>query len=178
MNNTVARKCWVATGIYRGLPSSARNWFKCLRTRRYTEACGFTPPQIFICHDTTDVNVTAAPLPFLENLSVWLRFQIFVQIFRGFFVGHLLRKTSIRCIELWRRFWKYYNIVFLLADTKSIIQTHTFCTTVVNKNRLNRTFHNSVGGWITGVERNFWLHAYAHAQSNIQQIKYAEKTDD
>jgi len=51
------------------------------------------------------------------------------------------------------------NIVFLLADTKSIIQTHTFCTTVVNKNRLNRTFHNSVGGWITGVKRNFWLHA-------------------
>jgi len=31
------------------------------------------------------------------------------------------------------------NIVFLPADTKSIVQTHTFCTTLVNKNRQNRT---------------------------------------
>ena len=53
-----------------------------------------------------------------------------------------------------------YNInVFLPADTKSMVQTHTFCTTLVNKNRQNRTFYNSVGGWITGVKRNFWLHA-------------------
>jgi len=49
---------------------------------------------------------------------------------------------------------------FLLpADTKSILQTHTFCTTLVNKNRQNRPFYNSVGGWVTGVKRNFWLHA-------------------
>jgi len=26
MINTVARECWVATGIYRGLLSSARSW--------------------------------------------------------------------------------------------------------------------------------------------------------
>jgi len=48
---------------------------------------------------------------------------------------------------------------FLPADTKYIVQTHTFCTTLVNKNRQNRMFYNSVGGWITGVKRNFWLHA-------------------
>jgi len=36
------------------------------------------------------------------------------------------------------------------------VQTHTFCTTLVNK---DRTFYKSVGGWITSVKRNFWLHA-------------------
>jgi len=51
----------------------------------------------------------------------------------------------------------YYNNVVLPADTKSMVQTHTFCTTLVNKNRQNRTFYNSVGGWITSVKRNFWL---------------------
>jgi len=51
------------------------------------------------------------------------------------------------------------NNVFLPADTKSIVQTHTFCTMLVNKNRQYRTFYNSVGGWITGVKQNFWLHA-------------------
>jgi len=50
----------------------------------------------------------------------------------------------------------YNNNVFLPADTKSIVYKHTFCTTLVNK---NRTFYNSVGGWITSVKRNFWLHA-------------------
>jgi len=50
----------------------------------------------------------------------------------------------------------YNNIVFLPADTKSIVYKHTFCTTLFNK---NRTFHNSVGGWITSVKQNFWLHA-------------------
>ena len=53
----------------------------------------------------------------------------------------------------------YNNNVFLSADTKSIVQTHTFCTTLVDKNKQNRTFYNSVGGWITGVKRNFWLHS-------------------
>ena len=53
----------------------------------------------------------------------------------------------------------YNNGVFLRAETKSIVQTHTFSTTLVNKNSQNRTFHNRVGGWITHVKRNFWLHA-------------------
>jgi len=41
--------------------------------------------------------------------------------------------------------------VFLPADTKSIAQTHTFCTMQVDKNIHNRTFYNSNGGWITGL---------------------------
>jgi len=50
----------------------------------------------------------------------------------------------------------YNGNVLLLADTKSTVQTRTFCTTLVNKSRQNRTFCNSVGGWITVVKRNFW----------------------
>jgi len=53
----------------------------------------------------------------------------------------------------------YNNNAFLPADTKCIVQTHTFCTTLVNKNRQNRMFYNNVGGWISGVKRNVWLHA-------------------
>jgi len=53
----------------------------------------------------------------------------------------------------------YNNHAFFPADTKSIVQTHTLCTTLVNKSRRNRMFYNSVGGWITGVKWNFWLHA-------------------
>jgi len=34
----------------------------------------------------------------------------------------------------------YNSNVVLPADTKSIVQTHTFCTMLVNKNRQNRTF--------------------------------------
>jgi len=39
----------------------------------------------------------------------------------------------------------YNNNVFLPADMKSVVQIHTFDTTLVNKNRQNRTFYNSVG---------------------------------
>ena len=73
----------------------------------------------------------------------------------------------------------YNNNVFLPLDTKSIVQTHTFCTMLVNKNRLNRTFYNSVGGWITGVKRNFWLtNIWLHVicacteQHSIYQIRW------
>jgi len=34
----------------------------------------------------------------------------------------------------------------LQADTKSIVQTQTVCTTQVDKNRQNSTFYNGVGG--------------------------------
>jgi len=63
---------------------------------------------------------------------------------------------------------------FLTADTKSIVQTHTFCTTLVNKNRRNRTFYNSVGRWITGVKRNFWLYAICACteQHSTYQIRW------
>jgi len=37
-----------------------------------------------------------------------------------------------------------------VADTKSIVQTHTLCTTQVDK---NRTFYNGIeAGWITGLQ--------------------------
>jgi len=39
----------------------------------------------------------------------------------------------------------------LPAYTKSIVQTHTVCTTQVDKNRQNRTFYNGIGGWSTGL---------------------------
>ena len=42
--------------------------------------------------------------------------------------------------------------VFLSADTKSIVRTHTFCTTQVDKNIPNRTFYNGVEDWITGLQ--------------------------
>jgi len=43
----------------------------------------------------------------------------------------------------------------LQADTKSIAQTHTVCTTQVDKNRQNKTFYNSVGGQIAGLQTLF-----------------------
>jgi len=58
-------------------------------------------------------------------------------------------------IQLWYNFFASGHICVFAADTKSIVQTHTFCTTLLNKNRQNRTFCNSVGGWITDVMRNF-----------------------
>ena len=36
---------------------------------------------------------------------------------------------------------KYNNNAFLPLDTKSIVQTHTFCTMLVNKNRLTKQKH-------------------------------------
>jgi len=38
----------------------------------------------------------------------------------------------------------------LSTDTKSIVQTHTLCTTLVGK---NRTSYNGIdAGWITGLQ--------------------------
>jgi len=42
--------------------------------------------------------------------------------------------------------------MYLPADTKSIVQTHAFCTTQVDKNIQNRTFYYGVGGRITGIQ--------------------------
>jgi len=33
----------------------------------------------------------------------------------------------------------------------TLAQTHTFCTTQVDKNVQNRTFYNGIGGWLTGL---------------------------
>jgi len=69
----------------------------------------------------------------------------------------------------------YNNNVFLPADTKSIVQTHTFRTTLVNKNGTFTTAleaESLVSSEISGFT------PYAHAQSNVLHIKYAEKTAD
>jgi len=71
----------------------------------------------------------------------------------------------------------YNNTVFLPADTKSIVHTHTFCATLVNKNRQNITFCNALEAESPMSSEISDLTSYAHAQSNIQHIKYAEKTD-
>jgi len=36
-------------------------------------------------------------------------------------------------------------IFYLSPDTKSILQTHTLCTTQVDKNRQNRMLYNGIG---------------------------------
>jgi len=76
------------------------------------------------------------------------------------------------------------NNVFLPADTKSIVQRHIFCTTLVNKNKQKqnvsqqrwRLNHRCQSNFLTCEISDFTL--YAHAQSNIQHIKYAENTDE
>jgi len=68
--------------------------------------------------------------------------------------------------------------VFLPADTKSIVQRHTFCTTLVNKNRQNRTFTTALEAASLVSSEISDFTPYVHAQSNFQHIKYAEKTDD
>jgi len=42
--------------------------------------------------------------------------------------------------------------LILQSDTKSIVQAHTVCTTQVDENRYNRTFHSGVGGRTTGLK--------------------------
>ena len=81
---------------------------------------------------------------------------------------------AIVFIQPWYNFFANGHTCFFTADTKPIVQTHI----LHNAGYENRTFYNSVGGWITGVKQTFWLHAIAHAQSNILHIKYAEKTDN
>jgi len=76
------------------------------------------------------------------------------------FGGEIFMKFhSMTSSCLFNRGTTFSQTVTLAADTKCIVETHTFCTTLVNKNRQNRTFYSSVGGWITGVKKNFWLHA-------------------
>ena len=58
-------------------------------------------------------------------------------------------------IQPWYNFSQtvtYNNNVFLSADTNSIAYKHTHSAQ-------RWLIKNSVGGWITSVKRNFWLHA-------------------
>jgi len=71
-----------------------------------------------------------------------------------------------------------YNNVFLPADTKSIVQTHTFCTTLVNKTDKILRFTTALEAESPVSSEISDFTPYAHEQSNIQHIKYAEKTGD
>jgi len=57
--------------------------------------------------------------------------------------------------------WLYCRIEFFLSiclfpHTKSIVQTHTLCTTQIDKNRQNRTLYNGIwAGGITGLQTLF-----------------------
>ena len=65
-------------------------------------------------------------------------------------------------------------IMCFFPQTRSPQYKHTFCTILVDKNRQNRTFYNSVGGWITSVKRNFWLHSIwaCTEQHSTYQIRW------
>jgi len=55
---------------------------------------------------------------------------------------HHMASGKNTCIKLWLD-----NInVFLPADMKSIVPTHTSCTTQVDRNIQNGTFYNGIGG--------------------------------
>jgi len=71
----------------------------------------------------------------------------------------------------------YNNTVFLPADTKCIAQTHTFCTTLVKTDKTER-FATALEAESPVPSEISDFMPYAHAQSSIQHIKYAEKTDD
>ena len=82
--------------------------------------------------------------------------------FRGGAIFMKFHSMTLSCLfnrGIFSQTVTHNNNIFLPADTKSIVQTHTFCTTLVKKSRQNRAFYNSVGGWITGVKPHFWLHA-------------------
>jgi len=83
------------------------------------------------------------------------------------FWGRQFSRNFIR----WRH--RAYSTVVQLFRKRSHIIIMDFCPQTrspeyqdthsaqrcLNKNRQNRRFYNNVGGWITGVKRNFWLHA-------------------
>ena len=63
-----------------------------------------------------------------------------------------VKSLSSRVFEHWMNEW-----IYMPADTKSIVQTHTPCATHVDKNRKNRTFYSGSGGWTTGLQMGFQL---------------------
>ena len=72
----------------------------------------------------------------------------------------------------------YNNNVFLSADTKSIVCKHTFCTTLVNKNKTEHfttalEAESPVSSDISDL-RNFWLHALCTCteQHSTYQIRW------
>jgi len=72
----------------------------------------------------------------------------------------------------------YNNNVFLPPETTSIVQTHIFCTTLVNKTDKTERFATALEAESPVLSEISDFTPYAHAQSNILHIKYAEKTYD
>ena len=71
-----------------------------------------------------------------------------------------------------------FTICLYAACHKSIVQRYTFCTTLVNKNKENRSFTTALEAESLVSSDISDFTPYAHAQSSIQHIKYADKTDD
>ena len=126
------------------------------------------------------VNISPRPsdIPELRNRRGRFkqgRNQIFISGVAIFMKFHLMTSSCLfnRGITFSQTV-TYNSNVFLLADTNSIVHIRTFCTkleqtkqnvlqkptkqNVCFKSRQNRTFCNSIGGWITGVKRNLWFH--------------------
>ena len=73
----------------------------------------------------------------------------------------------------------YNNNVFLPADTKSIVYKHTHSAhRWLMKTDKTERFTTALEGESPVSSEISDFTPYAHAQSNIQHIKYAEKTDD
>jgi len=71
------------------------------------------------------------------------------------------------------------NNLFLPADTKSIIHKHTHYTTLDNpKTDETERFTTALEAESRVSSEISDFTPYAHAQNNIQQIKYAEQTGD
>jgi len=70
----------------------------------------------------------------------------------------------------------YNNNVFLPADTKSIVYKHTHSAQRWLINTENFTIALEAESRVSSEISDFT--PYAHAQSNILHVKYAEKTDD
>ena len=87
------------------------------------------------------------------NLQVWSCLPI-VAMWLLTLLPLIIHCFCVLCIfsatELFWWWWWWWCI--LSADTKSIVQTHTFCSPQVDKNVHNRRFYNGIGGWLTGLQ--------------------------
>jgi len=57
-------------------------------------------------------------------------------------------------------------MIHFFTQTQSIVKTQTFCTTHIDKNTQNKTFHNSIGGTITGFTVHFAMALEAELQGD------------
>jgi len=78
------------------------------------------------------------------NISPWLKPLVTLLKFRGTVAAQ--RSLAFSKADFTRHFIFSDDDVILSADTKSIVETRTLCTALVDKNVQNRTFYNSIGG--------------------------------